>query len=32
MIQSLRDAINVTLDGCVHHEAGLPSDAESSVL
>jgi len=27
--QQLRYAINVTLDGCVHHEAGLPPDAES---
>ena len=25
----LRYSINVTLDGCVHHEAGLPPDAES---
>ncbi|GAA2749126.1 dihydrofolate reductase family protein [Amnibacterium kyonggiense] len=25
----LRHSINVTLDGCVHHEAGLPPDAES---
>lgn len=25
----LRYAINVTLDGCCHHEAGLPPDAES---
>ena len=29
MTQTLRYAINVTLDGCVHHEAGLPPDAES---
>lgn len=29
MTQPLRYAINVTLDGCVHHEAGLPPDAES---
>lgn len=29
MIQPLRYGINVTLDGCVHHEAGLPPDAES---
>lgn len=29
MMQPLRYAINVTLDGCVHHEAGLPPDAES---
>ena len=25
----LRYAINVTIDGCVHHEAGLPPDEES---
>ena len=25
----LRYSINVTLDGCVHHEAGLPPDEES---
>ena len=29
MTQSLRYAINVTLDGCCSHEAGLPPDAES---
>ena len=29
MPQPLRYGINVTLDGCVHHEAGLPPDAES---
>lgn len=29
MTQPLRYAINVTLDGCVHHEAGLAPDAES---
>ncbi len=29
MTQPLRYAINVSLDGCVHHEAGLPPDAES---
>ncbi|PVW05173.1 deaminase [Microbacterium sp. Gd 4-13] len=29
MTQPLRYAMNVTLDGCVHHEAGLPPDAES---
>jgi len=29
MRQPLRYAINVTLDGCVHHEVGLPPDAES---
>ena len=29
MTQQLRYAINTTLDGCVHHEAGLPPDAES---
>ena len=29
MTQPLRYAINVTIDGCVHHEAGLPPDAES---
>lgn len=28
-MRPLRYAINVTLDGCVHHEAGLPPDAES---
>ncbi|WP_436038340.1 dihydrofolate reductase family protein [Microbacterium sp. LjRoot45] len=28
-VQPLRYAINVTLDGCCHHEAGLPPDAES---
>jgi len=27
--QPLRYGINVTLDGCVHHEAGMPPDAES---
>ncbi len=27
--QPLRYAINTTLDGCCHHEAGLPPDAES---
>jgi dihydrofolate reductase len=26
---TLRYSINVTLDGCVHHEAGLPPDEES---
>ncbi|MFF1541631.1 dihydrofolate reductase family protein [Microbacterium sp. NPDC058269] len=26
---SLRYSINVTLDGCCHHEAGLPPDEES---
>ncbi|MFB3978457.1 dihydrofolate reductase family protein [Microbacterium proteolyticum] len=29
MTQPLRYGINVTLDGCVHHETGLPPDAES---
>ena len=29
MTQLLCYAINVTLDGCVHHEAGLPPDPES---
>lgn len=29
MTQPLRYGINTTLDGCVHHEAGLPPDAES---
>ncbi len=29
MTQPLRYAINVTLDGCCSHEAGLPPDAES---
>ena len=29
MPQPLRYGINVSLDGCVHHEAGLPPDAES---
>ena len=28
MTQPLRYGINVSLDGCVHHEAGLPPDAE----
>lgn len=28
-MRELRYAINVTLDGCCHHEAGLPPDAES---
>ncbi|MEY9952850.1 dihydrofolate reductase family protein [Leifsonia sp. EB34] len=28
-MRPLRYAINVTLDGCVHHEAGLPPDEES---
>ncbi len=27
----LRYAINVTIDGCVHHEAGLPPDEDSLV-
>ena len=31
-VQALRYGINVTLDGCVHHEAGLPPDAESMAL
>ncbi|MFM2720559.1 dihydrofolate reductase family protein [Microbacterium mcarthurae (nom. nud.)] len=29
MAQPLRYGINVSLDGCVHHEAGLPPDAET---
>jgi dihydrofolate reductase len=28
-MRALRYSINVTLDGCVHHEAGLPPDEES---
>lgn len=28
-MRPLRYSINVTLDGCVHHEAGLPPDGES---
>ena len=28
-MRQLRYSINVTLDGCCHHEAGLPPDAES---
>ncbi|BDV32384.1 dihydrofolate reductase family protein [Microbacterium terricola] len=28
-MRPLRYAINVTLDGCVHHEAGIPPDEES---
>lgn len=28
-MRTLRYAINVTLDGCCHHEAGLPPDEES---
>jgi dihydrofolate reductase len=28
-MRSLRYSINVTLDGCVHHEAGMPPDEES---
>jgi dihydrofolate reductase len=28
-MRPLRYAINVTLDGCVHHDAGLPPDEES---
>jgi len=28
-MRALRYAINVTLDGCCHHEAGLPPDEES---
>lgn len=31
-MQALRYGINVTLDGCVHHEAGSPPDAESMAL
>jgi dihydrofolate reductase len=28
-VRTLRYSINVTLDGCCHHEAGLPPDDES---
>ena len=28
-MRPLRYSINVTLDGCCHHEAGLPPDEES---
>lgn len=28
-MRPLRYSINVTLDGCVHHEAGIPPDEES---
>lgn len=28
-MRSLRYSINVTLDGCCHHEAGIPPDEES---
>ena len=28
-MRTLRYSINVTLDGCCHHEAGLPPDEES---
>jgi dihydrofolate reductase len=28
-VRALRYSINVTLDGCCHHEAGLPPDEES---
>ena len=28
-MRSLRYSINITLDGCCHHEAGLPPDEES---
>ena len=28
-MRPLRYGINVTLDGCVHHEAGMPPDGES---
>ena len=28
-MRPLRYSINVTLDGCCHHEAGLPPDQES---
>jgi dihydrofolate reductase len=28
-VRSLRYSINITLDGCCHHEAGLPPDEES---
>lgn len=29
VVRKLRYSINVTLDGCCHHEAGLPPDEES---
>ena len=29
-MRALRCSINVTLDGCCHHEAGLPLDEEST--
>jgi dihydrofolate reductase len=29
-VRPLRYSINVTLDGCCHHEAGLPPDEESN--
>jgi hypothetical protein len=28
-MRPLRYSINVTLDGCCHHEAGVPPDEES---
>ena len=28
-MRPLRYSINITLDGCCHHEAGLPPDEES---
>lgn len=28
-MRPLRYAINVTLDGCCHHEAGIPPDEKS---
>lgn len=31
-MRPLRYGVNVTLDGCVHHEAGLPPDAESMAV
>ncbi|WP_182140921.1 MULTISPECIES: dihydrofolate reductase family protein [unclassified Schaalia] len=31
-MRQLRYAINVTLDGCCHHEAGLPPDEESMLF
>ncbi|GAB2516001.1 hypothetical protein CATRI_10840 [Corynebacterium atrinae] len=31
-MRPLRYSINVTLDGCCHHEAGLPPDEESMAL
>ena len=28
-MRPLRYSLNLTLDGCVHHEAGIPPDPES---